>query len=211
MQIWDISVPVGPEVPVWPGDSKVVLEQIRAISKGDSSTDSRLACSVHTGTHVDAPAHFIDNGATVEQLPLEVLIGKALVVDIPNDDIITPEIIEAYNLPAETERLLFKTKNSALWVDPAHPFNTDFVALSAESARWIVHRGIKLVGIDYLSIQMFKDAEPRTHRILLEAGVIILEGLNLQGISPGAYQLICLPLKLVGSEGAPVRAILIEK
>jgi arylformamidase len=211
MRIRDISVPISPEVPVWPGDSKVVLEQIRAISKGDSSTDSRLACSVHTGTHVDAPAHFIDNGATVEQLPMEVLIGKAMVVDIPDDDIITPEIIEAQRLPAETERLLFKTKNSALWADPAHQFNTDFVALSAESARWIVQRGIKLVGIDYLSIQMFKDAEPLTHRILLEAGVIILEGLNLQGINPGAYQLICLPLKLAGSEGAPARAVLIEK
>jgi arylformamidase len=211
MQIWDISVPISPEVPVWPGDSKVVLEQIRAISKGDSSNDSRLACSVHTGTHVDAPAHFIDNGATVEQLPMEVLIGKAIVIDIPDDDIITPEIIEAHNLPGETERLLFKTKNSALWADPAHSFNTDFVALSAECARWIVHRGIKLVGIDYLSIQMFKDAEPLTHRILLEAGVIILEGVNLQGINPGAYQLICLPLKLAGREGAPARAILIEK
>jgi arylformamidase len=211
MRIRDISVPISPEVPVWPGDSNVVLEQIRAISKGDSSTDSRLACSVHTATHVDAPAHFIDNGATVEQLPLEVLIGKAVVIDIPDDDIITPEIIEAQNLPAETERLLFKTRNSALWADPAHPFNTDFVALSAESARWIVHRGIKLVGIDYLSIQMFKDSEPLTHRILLEAGMIILEGLNLEGINPGTYKLICLPLKLVGSEGALARVILIEK
>lgn len=211
MRIRDISVPISPEVPVWPGDPKVVLEQIRAISNGDLSTNSRLACSVHTGTHVDAPAHFIDSGATVEQLPLEVLIGNTIVIDIPDDDIITPEIIEAHSLPAETERLLLKTKNSALWDDPAHPFNTDFVALSAECARWIVQRGIKLVGIDYLSIQMFRDAEPLTHRILLEAGVIILEGLNLQGIDPGVYQLICLPLKLAGSEGAPARAILIEK
>ena len=211
MQIWDISVPVGPQMPVWPGDANVVLEQIRSVSGGDSSTDSRLACSVHTGTHVDAPAHFIDEGATVEQLPLDVLIGKAVVVDIPDDNIITPDVIEAQKLPAETERLLFKTKNSALWADPAHAFNPEFVALSAESARWIVSREIKLVGIDYLSIQLFKDAAPLTHRILLEAGVIILEGLDLQAINPGAYQLICLPLKLAGSEGAPARAILIEK
>jgi arylformamidase len=170
-----------------------------------------LACSVHTGTHVDAPAHFIDNGATVEQLPMEVLIGKAIVIDIPDEHIITPEIIEAQKLPVETERLLFKTKNSALWANPAHEFNPEFVALSAESARWIVSRGIKLVGIDYLSIQLFKDAAPLTHRILLEAGVIILEGLDLRAINPGTYQLICLPLKLAGSEGAPARAILIEK
>jgi arylformamidase len=211
MRILDISVPISPTLPVWPGDSAIVLEQFRAISKGDSSTDSRLACSVHAGTHVDAPAHFIENGATVEQLPLDVLIGKATVVERLNDNIITPEIIEAQTLSAETERLLFKTKNSALWTDPAHQFNPDFVALSAESARWIVNQGIKLVGIDYLSIQMFKDIEPMTHRILLEAGIIILEGLNLQEVSPGEYQLFCLPLKLAGSEGAPARAVLIEE
>ena len=163
------------------------------------------------GTHVDAPAHFIENGATVEQLALDVLVGRATVVERLNDDIITPEILEAETLPAETKRLLFKTKNSALWSDPDHQFNPDFVALNAESASWMVDNGIKLVGIDYLSIQMFKDTEPLTHRILLDAGIIILEGLSLQAVNPGEYQLICLPLKLAGSEGAPARAILIEQ
>ena len=211
MKILDISVPISPALPVWPGNSAIVLEQFRAISKGNTSTDSRLACSVHAGTHVDAPAHFIEGGATVEHLPLEALIGRATVVERLNEDIITPEILEAQTLPAKTKRLLLKTKNSALWTDPAHQFNPDFVALSAESARWIVSQGIKLVGIDYLSIQMFKDTEPLTHRVLLEAGIIILEGLNLQGINPGEYELVCLPLKLAGSEGAPARAILIEQ
>jgi arylformamidase len=211
MKILDISVPISPTLPVWPGDSAIVLEQFRAISKGNTSTDSRLACSVHSGTHVDAPAHFIENGSNVEQLQLEVLIGRATVVERLNDDIITPDILEAQTLPAGTKRLLLKTKNSDLWTDPAHQFNPDFVALSTESARWIVNQGIKLVGIDYLSIQMFKDTEPLTHRILLEAGVIILEGLNLREVNPGEYQLICLPLKLAGSEGAPARAILIEQ
>jgi len=211
MRILDISVPVSPGLPVWPGDPEIVLEQYRAISKGNTSTDSRLACSVHSGTHVDAPAHFFENGATVEQLPLDVLIGRATVVEVLNDDIITPEILEARALPAETRRLLFKTKNSALWGDRDHQFNPDFVALSSESAKWMANKGIKLVGIDYLSIQLFKDAEPLTHRILLAAGIIILEGLNLQGVNPGEYQLICLPLKLAGSEGAPARTVLVQE
>ena len=210
MRVWDISVPVSPELPVWPGDSRVVLEQIRSVSKGNSSTDSRLACSVHAGTHVDAPAHFIENRETVEQLPLDVLIGEAIVVEIPDDDIITPEIMEAQNLPADTKRLLFKTKNSELWNDSTHPFKTDFVALSSEAAAWIVRRGIRLVGIDYLSIQIFSDKDPLTHRTLLDAGVVIVEGLDLRDVNPGSYQLVCLPLKLAGSEGAPARAVLID-
>jgi arylformamidase len=211
MRILDISVPVSSELPVWPGDPRVVLEQFRAISKGNTSTDSRLACSVHSGTHVDAPAHFIENGPTVEQLELDVLIGKASVVELLNADIITPESLEAQTIPAETRRLLFKTKNSALWSDPGHQFNPDFVALTSAAADWIVRKGIRLVGIDYLSVQIFKDKEPLTHRILLEAGVVILEGINLQNVRPGIYQLICLPMKLDGIEGAPARAVLIEE
>lgn len=210
MKIYDISVPIHPQLPVWPGDPQVVLERYRRLSKGDSSNDSRLACSVHCGTHVDAPAHFIENGATVEQLPLDILVGPATVIEFPEIDMITPDLLETLRLDSQTERLLLKTKNSDLWSDPDHEFNPNFVALSAESARWVVNSRIKLIGIDYLSIQMFKETEPVTHRILLGAGVIILEGLNLQAVKPGTYQLICLPLKLAGRDGAPARAILIE-
>jgi len=211
MRILDISVPVSSELPVWPGDPRIVLEQFRAISRGNTSTDSRLVCSVHSGTHVDAPGHFIENGATVEQLALDVLIGKATVIELLNADIITPEILDAQTIPAETRRLLFKTKNSALWSDPGHQFNPDFVALTSAAADWIVRKAIRLVGIDYLSIQIFKDEAPLTHRILLEAGVVILEGIDLQNVRPGIYQLICLPMKLDGIEGAPARAVLIEE
>ena len=211
MKIIDISVPISPNLPVWPGDSQIVLERHRALSKGDASNDSRLACSVHSGTHVDAPAHFIENGLTVDQLPLDMLIGAATVVELPEIDIITTDLLEAQMLPPDTERLLFKTKNSALWADPGHPFNPVFVALSSDSASWIVSKGIHLIGIDYLSIQLFKDPEPSTHHILLEAGIIIIEGLNLRNVRPGVYQLICLPINLAGSEGAPARAILIEQ
>ena len=211
MKIFDISIAIHPKLPVWPGDPQVVLERYRQLSKGDVSNDSRMACSVHSGTHVDAPAHFIEDGLTVEQLALDILVGTATLVEFPEIDIITPDLLEIQKLPPQTERLLLKTKNSDLWTDPDHEFNPDFVALSAESASWMVNKGIKLVGIDYLSIQMFKDAEPLTHRILLEAGIIILEGLNLRAVEPGVYQLICLPLKLAGSEGAPARAVLIEE
>ncbi len=211
LKILDISVPLSARLPVWPGDPQIVLEHYRTISEGNTSNDSRIACSVHSGTHVDAAAHFIENGITVEKLPLDIFIGPATVIELPEADIITPEILEAQDLPMQTRRLLFKTKNSALWADPDHQFNADFVALSSEAAGWIANRGINLVGTDYLSIQMFKDTEPLTHRILLEAGIVIVEGLDLQKVNPGNYQLVCLPIKLAGSEGAPARAVLIEE
>lgn len=211
MKIFDISVSLSAEIPVWPGDPQILLERYRHISTGNASNDSKIACSVHSGTHVDAPAHFIENGVTVEQLPLHALIGTATVVEILNSNIITPEILEDQALPAETKRLLFKTKNSVLWDNPAHQFNPDFVALSPAAAGWIVSKGMQLVGIDYLSIQMYNDADPRTHRILLEAGIVVVEGLDLRNIRAGTYQFICLPIKLAGSEGAPARAVLIQQ
>jgi arylformamidase len=211
MQIWDISVPISPGMPVWPGDPHVELERMVAIARGDSCNLSRLACSAHTGTHVDAPLHFIDDGAPVEQLPLDVLIGPALVVELADAEAITPAHLDALVLPEQTTRLLFKTRNSALWQQPAHAFASDFVALTSDAAAWMVQRGIQLVGIDYLSVQLFQDTDSLTHRLLLEAGVVIVEGLNLYDIEPGSYQLICLPLMLMGSDGAPARAVLMRE
>jgi arylformamidase len=187
------------------------LERYRVIGDGSASNDSRLACSVHVGTHVDAPGHFIENGSTVEQLPLDILMGRTWVAEALTADVITPDLLEDLDMPAGTTRLLFKTRNSSRWENPEQPFKTDFVALNADAATWIVEHGIRLVGIDYLSIQMFEDPEAPTHRILLEAGVIIVEGLNLRNVRPGSYRLICLPLKLAGSDGAPARAVLIEE
>jgi arylformamidase len=211
LKIVDISVPINPGLPVWPGDPQIEIERYRLISDGNNSNDSRITCSVHSGTHVDAPAHFIENGASIEQLPLEILMGPVRVVGLLEAEIITPQLLEAQALAPETRRLLIKTKNSALWADPGHPFNPDFVALNSESARWIVKKGIDLVGIDYLSIQRFKDTEPLTHSILLEAGIVIVEGLDLRMVDPGNYQLCCLPIKLAGCEGAPARAVLIQQ
>ena len=210
MKIIDISVPVSPGLPVWPGDSPVVLERYRALSEGDDCNVSRICCSVHTGTHVDAPGHFIDNASTVEDLSLDTLIGPAMVIEVPAVRSIEPDFLESVSLPHDTSRLLFKTPNSDLWRKPDHNFHSDFVALSPQAAAWIVEREIRLVGVDYLSVQMFADPEPLTHRTLLKAGVVVVEGLDLQAVRPGSYQLICLPLKLVGSDGAPARAVLIE-
>lgn len=210
MKILDISVPVSPGLPVWPGDSPVELERYRALSAGDDCNASRVCCSVHTGTHVDAPGHFIDNALTVEDLSLDALIGPAIVIEVPGAEAIEPDFLESISLPYDTERLLFKTRNSNLWRIPDHSFHSDYVALSPQSAAWIVDRGIRLVGVDYLSVQMFDDLEPLTHRTLLRAGIVIVEGLDLQAAHAGSYQLICLPLKLVGSDGAPARAVLIE-
>lgn len=211
LKILDISVPISAGLPVWPGDPAVVLERFRSISAGDASNDSRIACCVHSGTHVDAPAHVIENGGTVDQLELGALIGPATVIEIPDVSVVTPEILEKASLPKGVQRLLIKTKNSTLWNDPHHPFHREFAALSAEAAGWIVEKGIRLVGVDYLSIQLFRDIEPLTHRILLQAGVIIIEGLDLRNVHPGGYSFICLPIKLAGSDGAPARAVLLAE
>lgn len=211
MRLIDISLPIHPDLPVWPGDPKVVIERIRAISDGFASNDSQMGCSVHTGTHVDAPLHAFDDGTSVDQLALDVLVGPAEVVEIRGKDLITADLLENLKLPEPTRRLLIKTRNSDLWADARHAFNPDFVALDTQAARWLVRRGIRLVGVDYLSVQRFRDQDPATHRVLLEAGVVILEGLDLRNVRPGPYRLACLPIKLAGCDGAPARTILIEE
>jgi arylformamidase len=186
------------------------LERLKSIETGGSSNVSRLALSVHAGTHVDAPVHFIPGAAGVETLPLDVLMGRALVLDLPGANPITAAALERARLPRRTRRLLIKTRNSAFWRRKETEFRTDFVALDAEAARWLVDRKIALVGVDYLSVAPWGAGAP-THQILLQAGVVIVEGLDLSGIKPGRYDFICLPLKLLGSDGAPARAVLIER
>ena len=211
MKILDISVPVSPGLPVWPGDPPVELERYRAIAAGDDCNVSRICCSVHSGTHVDAPGHFVENALTAEGLALDILIGPAIVVEVPTAGAIEPNFLETIALPHDVKRLLFKTRNSQLWQQPEHSFKSDYIALSSRAAAWIVDRGIQLIGVDYLSVQLFSDPEPLTHRTLLTAGVIVIEGLDLQDVPAGSYQLVCLPLKLVGSDGAPARVVLIER
>jgi len=209
MNIFDISILINPEMPVWPGDPPVVLEKVASMDDGDHDNISRLECGVHTGTHVDAPHHFLNDHRTVEGLALDVLTGPVLIIQMADEiNLITADTLDNAMIPLEITRLLIKTRNSKLWASGNNKFFQDFVAISLEGANWLVERGIKLVGIDYLSIAPYKQSIP-THKALLKAGIIILEGLNLSAVSPGSYELYCLPLKLEGSDGAPARAILI--
>ena len=203
----DISLTISPDLPRWPGSPPVELSRRRDMARGDPVNDSTLVCGVHTGTHVDAPLHFLAGGADVTHLALDVLIGPAVVAALPDLDSITAGDLEALNLPADSQRLLLRTRNSEYWRRGDREFCPDFVALTADAAHWVVARGIRLIGVDYLSVQIFR-GDPQTHIALLQAGVVIVEGLNLARVAPGACELICLPLKLAGAEGAPARAVL---
>ena len=210
MEIYDVSLPISPAMPVWPGDPAVVLEKVSSMDAGAHDNVSRLACGVHTGTHVDAPHHFLNDRRTVETLALDILVGPAQVIQIPREvKVVNAEVLEKAVVPAGTERLLLKTNNSQLWERGENTFFTGFVGISADGADWLVRYGIKLVGIDYLSVAPYRQSIP-THRALLTAGIIIVEGLDLSAVNPGNYSLYCLPLKLVGSDGAPARVILVE-
>ena len=205
--IVDISLPLRPDMPTWPGSVGLRLTRTSRLEVGDSANVSRLDCDVHVGTHVDAPWHFREDGATVEQLPLDILIGPVVVAYLPELSAITASDLADLALSPGTKRLLLRMRNSELWAAGVTEFRKDYVALTADAARWVVDQGIHLIGVDYLSVQRYDDS-PLVHQILLEAGVIIVEGLNLADVQPGAYELICLPICLVGAEGAPARAVL---
>jgi arylformamidase len=207
MKTYDITVPISPKMPVWPGDPAVTLERVSKIEEGANANVSQLAMSAHTGTHVDAPYHFLSDGDTLENVPLTLMIGRAYVLHLPDVELITAEILEKADLPPRTRRVLFKTRNSQYWTRGEKEFQVDFVALSADGAQYLVDRGVKLVGIDYLSIAPYQNSRP-THEILLKAGVLILEGVNLSEVAQGRYTLYCLPLNLQGVDGAPARAVL---
>jgi arylformamidase len=193
MEIIDVSVPVRPGMVTYPGDPEVLLERVSSIAEGSIANISRLDFGVHTGTHVDAPVHFHDGAPGAEALPLDVLVGPCVVVDG----------LEATAVPRGAERVLFKTPNSRLW--ERDEFVDDFVKLDGDSARALVASGVRLVGIDYLSV-----GDEEAHHVLLEAGVVAVEGLDLRGVEPGRYRLVCAPLKLVGSDGAPARVLLLR-
>lgn len=205
--IIDISLPLDSNLPIWPNSTGVTVERVLDLSKGDCVNNSHLSCDVHAGTHIDAALHHLVNGASVEQIALTDLIGEVHVVELLHTGIITREILEGLSLPGDAQKLLIKTQNSHLWEKKSNVFNSSYVALTPDAAEWVVDNGIHLVGIDYLSVEPF-DTGSQTHKILLKANVVILEGLNLSHVRPGIYELICLPIKLVGADGAPARVIL---
>ncbi len=207
MRYYDISVPVAPSLPVYEGDPPTELALWQEMARGDLADVRALRMGVHTGTHVDAPAHFLAGGATIDRIELGACVGPALVLDL---SAYQGELIGAAELaavvPAGAERLLLRTRNSSLWQRPG--FDPSFVALSEDAATLLVGRGLRLVGIDYVSIAPAADPGP-VHRILLGAGVVVLEGLDLSGVAAGGYTLVCLPLRLQDAEAAPARAMLI--
>jgi len=211
MKIYDISVPIAPGLtPVYEGDPGIEIGSWHSIARGDAANVSVLKLGAHTGTHVDAPAHFIEGAPGVISLPLDALVGEARVVEIPSD---ARAVEESHVREAALEgctRVLFKTRNSAFWDDPRGRFREDFAYVTPGAARALVASGVRLVGIDYLSVEKFGSDDFETHLTLLSAGVVIVEGLDLRAVAPGRYDLACLPLKLAAGsgDGAPARAVL---
>lgn len=211
MKIFDISLTVHEGMPVWPGDDQVVLKRRTKIEEGAHANVSFLSLSVHTGTHVDAPYHFLANGTKVNEMPLDVLVGPVQVVEVADSvTVINAEVIASSKIKKGTERVLFKTKNSQYWNLEKEEFQTGFVGIDLSGSQELVNLGVKLVGIDYLSISPYKISKP-THDTLLGSSMVIIEGLDLRKVTPGLYELYCLPLKLQGSDGAPARVILTQE
>ncbi len=191
----------------WPGDPAFHIERFSDQEKGGGFTVSRMRLSVHTGTHMDAPLHIIPGALSIDEIPIEATVGPARVIPIQDRESIERRELAPHDI-SRGERILFRTANSdRCWNSDA--FHEDFIFISQDAAHYLVERGVRCVGIDYLSVDGFRnDAGAETHRILLEAGIWIVEGLNLRGVAPGNYELACLPLRLTGSDGAPARAIL---
>lgn len=210
MTIYDISVGISNDMPVWPGDPAVKLARVKSIRAGAHANVSRLECGVHSGTHVDAPLHYVDGMYGVDKMALDDLIGEARVVEMEDVDQIDAPTLDAAGIPATTRRVLFRTRNSAYWDEPAHDFHRDFVAIEPDGAQWLKDHGMRVVGVDYLSVAPFGSSTP-THRILLAAGIVVIEGLDLRNVSAGEYELICLPINLIRSDGSPARAVLRQR
>jgi arylformamidase len=206
MKIYDVTVALSNDSPVYPGDPQIEIRRTAMLESGDICNVSHLSCSSHVGTHVDPPSHFVAGARSLDALELDVLIGPARVVDVGEVDSINVNVLAGCDLDGAT-RVLFKTRNSRLWGGP-HEFDRSFVHLETDAAKELVARGVRLVGIDYLSIERFNFDQPTTHLALLGNDVIVVEGLDLREVEPGDYELICLPLKIKDGDGGPARVVL---
>lgn len=205
MKLIDVSVPLDGQLPTYPGNTPFTLEPTKRIERGDSSNVSSIRMSVHTGTHVDAPRHFYDDGPGTDALPLEMLIGRARVIEISSRKGIGPDELSTVDL-SEDVRVLIKTPNSRWWGQSE--FHPDYAGITEAGAKHLVDRGIKVLGVDYLSVEEFKKPGAPAHHVLLGGGTIVIEGLNLRDVDPGMYEMFCLPLRIVGADGAPARVVL---
>ena len=208
-RIYDISVPVRSGGLVYPGNPEISIELQQAIAKGAGANVSHISFGSHTGTHVDAAKHFFDDGRTVDEIPLDRLVGPAVLIAMPDDLMsVSAADLEKHNLTGQ-KRVLIRTRNSGFLLESE--FKRDYTFLAPDGAEYLVSIGVELVGVDYLSIEQFHSGHHRTHRTLLEKEVVIVEGLSLAGPPPGEYDFTCLPLRLEGLDGAPARAILVER
>jgi arylformamidase len=210
MPFYDITVPLTNEMPTYPGDPGIQVTACASLANGDSANVTHLNFGAHTGTHVDAPSHFIEGASKVEAMELEALIGRARVIEVSSGSLSIGLDLVTKNCSSNDTRVLFKTRNSQFWNDTNHEFRKDFTYLEFEAAEELVKLGVRLVGIDYLSIEQFGQSDHPTHLALLSKGIVILEGLNLDGVPAGEYELICLPLRVSSGkgDGAPARAVL---
>jgi arylformamidase len=202
----DISVPLHSGMAHWPDNPPVAIERVMSIDRGDKANVSKLSMGAHTGTHMDAPVHFLPEGKGIDTMPLVATIGLARVIEIQDIESIKPGELQSHQIQSG-ERILFKTRNSSrCW--QTDNFVEDFVYISQEAARYLAAQQIQTVGVDYLSVGGFFKDGTETHQALLSAGIWIIEGLNLSNVQPGLYELICLPLRITGGDGTPARAIL---
>jgi arylformamidase len=207
----DITLPLSEDLMAWPGNPQPELVPLKRLADGHDANVSELRVSTHAGTHLDPPRHAISGGATSESIGLDVLVGSVWVADFTYvvDEIHADDLAE--HVPSGVTRLLLKTRNSGLWDRPDAPFPSSFVALSTSGASWLVESGVQLVGIDFLSIEAPRHGSRPVHDALLSGAVAVLEGLDLRGVAAGEYRLFCLPLRLLGADGVPARAVLFSR
>jgi len=211
MKIIDISIPLTERTPVWEGDRGISVSQVAKIGEGSDFNVSRIELGVHAGTHIDAPFHVFENGNTVDQIPLETLIGSVQVIEIPDGiSVIDKSCLMGLKFQDGIDRILLKTSNSSYWETDPYSFNRDYVALNTDGAKYFADMGLSLIGVDYFSVSSFNDLR-QPHLILLDRGIVLLENIDLRKVEPGIYELICLPMKIVGTDGAPVRAVVISE
>lgn len=211
-KLYDISVTLSANLVVWEGDPSVQIEKTGDMSQGSDCNTTRLTLGAHNGTHMDAPLHFIKDATGIDQMPLDSLIGTAHVLDMTAlDHHIGAADLEKAAISADATRLLFKTRNSKIWATKGSQFQKDYLAVAPDGARWLVEHNIKLVGIDYLSIEQFAPPQHDTHTTLLAQRIVVVEGLDLSEIEPGEYTIFALPLKIKDGDGAPARVLLGRK
>jgi arylformamidase len=211
VKIIDVSLPIGPDLLTWPGDPPIQIEPQSRIANGDAANVSELRMGTHTGTHVDPQVHFVEGAPGIDAVPVDVLFGECVVVDARGRrGELGPADLEALHIPEGSERVLIKSDNSEIWRHLPASFPDEYTCLSAGAARWLVDRGVRLVGVDFLSVERKGAPGHPTHVELLSNGVVIVEGLNLGDVEPGLYRLAVLPLLIVGGDGGPARAILVQ-